>query len=59
MGVIEYDIKTKDRKIHIIEKYIYRIEETLISGCDYNSGEKVFQSFNRYDLHNYLENTEL
>lgn len=54
MGVIEYDIKTKDRKIHIIEKYIDRIEETLISGYDYNSGEKVFQNFNRDDLHNYL-----
>ena len=54
MGVIEYDIKTKDRKIHIIEKYIYRIEETLISGYDYSSGEKVFQSFNRDDLQRYL-----
>lgn len=54
MGVIEYDIETKNNKIHIIEKYIYRIEETLISGYDYNSGEKSFQSFNRDDLHNYL-----
>ena len=59
MGVIEYDIKTKDRKFHIVEEYIYRIEETLISGYDYNSGEKVFQSFNRDDLYNYLENTQL
>lgn len=59
MGIIEYNIKAKDKKFHIVEKYIYRIEETLISGYDYNSGEKVFQSFNRDDLHNYLENTEL
>ena len=54
MGVIEYDIKTKYRKIHIIENYIWRIEKTLINGYDYNTGEEIFLNFSRDDLHNYL-----
>lgn len=54
MGVIEYDIKTKDRKIHIIENYIWRIEKTLINGYDYNTGEEIFLNFSRDDLNNYL-----
>ena len=59
MGIIEYDIKTKYKKIHIIENYIWRIEKTLINGYDYNTGEEIFLNFSRDDLNNYLENTEL
>lgn len=56
MGVIEYDIEIKNKKIHIIETYIWRIEKTLINGYDYNTGEKIFINFSRYDLNNYLNN---
>jgi hypothetical protein len=59
MGVIEYDIEIKNKKIHIIETYIWRIEKTLINGYDYNTGEKIFINFSRYDLNNYLNNVKL
>ena len=55
MGVIEYDIEIKNKNIHIIKNYIWRIEKTLINGYDNNTGEQVFLNFNTGDLNDYLD----
>ena len=55
MGIIEYDIKIKNKNIHIIKNYIWRIEKTLINGYDNNTGEQVFPNFNTGDLNDYLD----
>ena len=53
----EYDIITKNKSVHIIERYIHRTGKILMFGYSNdikNFGDKIFECFTTSEFERYL-----